>query len=203
MLLGNVSIEIVVVLVLYYKRSPCVCGTCCETRSAALCCATMPASTVIRAAFFALGTAVGGGAVAAINASRKKEALVRPTAATASTTQTNGNVPLVEVVGVTGDPRLSQAAAGPVLKYGNPGMYDTLMATIFVTKTNKIGRFSMCQAPFSTNLCAGRMSQDTIVACGILHGSVSVQSPCSPSLSCPLSAEQEIFTFFSSRRPNT
>lgn len=100
----------------------------------------MPASSVIRVAFFALGAAVGGGAVVAINASRKKEALVR---ATASTTQAlpptgTGTGPLVEV-GVTGDPRLSQAAgvsaalgAGPVLKYGNPGMYDTLMATISV-----------------------------------------------------------------------
>jgi endonuclease G len=95
----------------------------------------MPASSVIRVAFFALGAAVGGGTVVAINASRKKEALVR---ATASTTQAlpTGNGPLVEV-GVTGKPRLSQAAgaaaalaAGPVLKYGNPGMYDTLKATI-------------------------------------------------------------------------
>ncbi len=98
----------------------------------------MPASTVIRAAFFALGAAVGGGAVAAINASRKKDALDRTSASTsqASTSSgilTTGNVPLVEV-GVTGDPRLSRAAgavtaavAGPVLKYGDPGMYGTLI----------------------------------------------------------------------------
>jgi hypothetical protein len=99
-------------------------------------CGTMPASSVIRVAFFALGAAVGGGAVVAINSSRKKEALVRATASTTQALPPTG--PLVEV-GVTGDPRLSQAAgvsatlgAGPVLKYGNPGMYDTLIATISV-----------------------------------------------------------------------
>lgn len=94
----------------------------------------MPASSVIHAACFALGAVVGGGTIVAINASRRKEALVR---STASTTQAlpPGNGSLVEV-GVTGQPRLSQAAgaalAGPVLKYGNPGMKDTLMTTIFV-----------------------------------------------------------------------
>jgi endonuclease G len=96
----------------------------------------MPASSLIRVAFFALGAAVGGGTVVALNASRKKEALVRATASTTQALPPTGNGPLVEV-GVTGNPRLSQAAgaaaalaAGPVLKYGNPGMYDTLMAAI-------------------------------------------------------------------------
>jgi hypothetical protein len=98
-------------------------------------CGTMPASSIIHAAFFALGAAVGGGTVVAISASRKKEALVR-----AQALPPTGNGPLVEV-GVTGNPRLSQAAGasaalavGPVLKYGNPGMYDTLMATISVNE---------------------------------------------------------------------
>src|SRR5882757_4662167 len=97
----------------------------------------MPASSVIRVAFFALGAAVGG-TVVAINASRKKDALVRATASTTQALPPTSNGPLVEV-GVTGHPRLSQAAgaaaalaAGPVLKYGNPGMHDTLMATISV-----------------------------------------------------------------------
>jgi endonuclease G len=97
----------------------------------------MPASSIIHAAFFALGAAVGGSTVVAINASRKKETLVRATASTFQVLPPTGNGPLVEV-GVTGNPRLSQAARaspalaiGPVLKYGNPGMYDTLtrMAT--------------------------------------------------------------------------
>ena len=93
----------------------------------------MPASSIIRVAFFALGAAVGGGTVLAINASRKKGALVRATASTTQALPPTGNGPLVDV-GVTGSPRLSQAAgaAGPVLKYGNPGMYDTLMATTSV-----------------------------------------------------------------------
>lgn len=76
----------------------------------------------------------------AISASRKKEALVRATASTTQALPPTGNGPLVEV-GVTGNPRLSQAAGaspalavGPVLKYGNPGMYDTLMATISVNE---------------------------------------------------------------------
>ena len=95
----------------------------------------MPASSLIRVAFFALGAAVGGGTVAAINASRKKEALVGATTSPAQALPPTGN-PLLEV-GVTGNPRLSQAAGvaaalatGPVLKYGNPGMYVTLMAAI-------------------------------------------------------------------------
>lgn len=78
----------------------------------------MPASSIIHAACFAVGAAVGGGAVAALHASRKKEAL--------RTTAQASNA-LAEV-GVTGDPRLSAGAAtavGPFLKYGNPGMHAT------------------------------------------------------------------------------
>ena len=98
----------------------------------------MPTSSIIHAALFALGAAVGGGTVLAINASRKKEALVRATVGTTQALPPTGNLngPLVEV---TGSPRLSQAtgavaalAAGPVLKYGNPGMYDTLISIISV-----------------------------------------------------------------------
>lgn len=99
----------------------------------------MPASSVIHAAFFALGAAVGGGTVVAINASRKKEALVRPTVTTTQALPPTGNSPLVEV-GVTGNPRLSQAAGaaaalavGPVLKYGNPGpIFDQLVRRAYV-----------------------------------------------------------------------
>ena len=71
----------------------------------------MSTSTFLRASFFALGAAVGGGAVAVLNASKKE----------AKATQVSP--PLVEV-GVTGDPRLSArttTAVGPVLRYGNPG----------------------------------------------------------------------------------
>src|SRR5579863_8364845 len=62
----------------------------------------MPASSLVRAAFFALGAAVGGGAVAALNASKKKEP------ATAGSTEVTSlkvphSRPLVEV-GVAGDP---------------------------------------------------------------------------------------------------
>jgi endonuclease G len=87
----------------------------CDVKRHALCCSTMPASSIIRAAFFALGAAVGGGAVVAISASKRKEA----------SRTTAPNLPLAEV-GVTGDPRLSAGVAtavGPVLKYGNPGMH--------------------------------------------------------------------------------
>jgi endonuclease G, mitochondrial len=104
----------------------------------------MPASSVIRVAFFALGAAVGGGTVVAINASKKKEALVRATASTTQALPPTGNGPLVEV-GLTGNPRLSQAAGaaaalavGPVLKYGNPGTYDTLMAAISVNEQYRL-----------------------------------------------------------------
>ena len=75
---------------------------------------TMPTSTFIRATFFALGAALGGGAVAVLNASKKRE--------TPSTPTTSSKPPIE--VGVTGDIRFSAEAAtavGPVLKYGNPG----------------------------------------------------------------------------------
>ena len=81
----------------------------------------MPASSIIHAACFALGAAVGGGAIVAINASKKREALAQ------ASSQKGPNLPIVEV-GVTGDPRLSAGAAtavGPVLKYGNPGTHPT------------------------------------------------------------------------------
>jgi len=86
----------------------------------------MPTSSLARAAFFALGAAVGGGAVAALNASKKKEA------STAGSTEVTSlkvprNLPVVEV-GVAGDPRFSAGAVtavGPVLKYGNPGTHVT------------------------------------------------------------------------------
>jgi len=72
----------------------------------------MPASSLVRATFFALGAAVGGGAVAALNASKKREAA-----------DAGLKVPVVDV-DVAGDPRFSAGAVtalGPVLKYGNPG----------------------------------------------------------------------------------
>ena len=81
----------------------------------------MPTSTLLRATFFALGAAVGGGAVAVLNASKKRETVALP-GVPPSPTQVRP--PLVEV-GVTGDPRfsaLATTAVGPVLKYGNPGM---------------------------------------------------------------------------------
>jgi endonuclease G len=65
----------------------------------------MSASSIIRAAFFALGAAVGGGAVVAINASKKKEA--------------------VETTVEVGLSAGAATAIGPVLKYGNPGMHAT------------------------------------------------------------------------------
>ena len=91
----------------------------------------MPTSSLVRAAFFALGAAVGGGAVAALNASKKKEApslstSVEP-AVTALRIPKLPNVPVVDV-GVAGEPRFSAGVAtagGPLLKYGNPGRRGT------------------------------------------------------------------------------
>ncbi|KAH9180378.1 hypothetical protein EDB89DRAFT_2119901 [Lactarius sanguifluus] len=83
----------------------------------------MPTTTLLRATFFALGAAVGGGAVAVLNASKKKEAVVLP----------GVRPPLVEV-GVTGDPRFAAPATtaiGPVLKYGNP-VPDQLVRQAYV-----------------------------------------------------------------------
>ena len=91
----------------------------------------MPTSSLVRAAFFTLGAAVGGGAVAALNASRKKSAPSLPTsvepAVTAVGIQKLPNLPVVDV-GVAGEPRFSTGVAtagGPILKYGNPGTHAT------------------------------------------------------------------------------
>lgn len=55
---------------------------------------------------------------------------------------------------------------------------------------------AICQDPFSTNLCAERISLDTIVACGILHGSVQNSIP-PPPFSCPPSADKDNNTLLS------
>ena len=137
-----------------------------------LSCTVMPTPSLARAAFFALGAAIGGGAVAALNASKKKEV------ATAGSTEVTSlkvprNLPVVEV-GVAGDPRFSAGAVtavGPVLKYGNPGMHVTAPDLHAHTHSYHRG-FVVAQAPFPTNLCARRMWRRMTVACGILLGSV-------------------------------
>ena len=103
----------------------------------------MPASSLVRAAFFALGAAVGGGAVAALNASKKREAA-----------NAGLKVPVVEV-GVVGDPRFSAGpatAVGPVLKYGNPGAPAT--APDFYTHTLLPSRIRVLRRPHFRPTCA-------------------------------------------------
>ena len=102
----------------------------------------MPASSLVRAAFFALGAAVGGGAVAALNASKKREA-----------TNAGLKVPVVEV-DVAGDPRFSAEAAtalGPVLKYGNPG-----------TPATAPDLRTLCLSPSRIRCCAGPISDQLV-----------------------------------------
>ncbi|KAH9079243.1 hypothetical protein EDB83DRAFT_2624038 [Lactarius deliciosus] len=86
----------------------------------------MPTTTLLRATFFALGAAVGGGAVAVLNASKKREAVILPGVPPSPTQR------LV----VTGDPRIAAPATtaiGPVLKYGNPGpIPDQLVRQAYV-----------------------------------------------------------------------
>ena len=154
----------------------------------------MPTSSLVRAAFFALGAAVGGGAVAALNVSKKKEA-----ATTGSTEVTSlkvpRNTPLVEV-GVAGDPRFSAGAAtavGPVLKYGNPGTYATALDLHTLSLSYRRG-FVVAQAPFPTNSCAERMWRRMIVACGIPLGSVYVLNDLFPLLS-PSDEGRRVFFF--------
>jgi hypothetical protein len=105
----------------------------------------MPTSTLLRATFFALGAAVGGGAVVVLNASKKKEAVALP--------------PLVEV-GVIGD-------VGPVLKYGNPG-------TISPSMSHRHLLFDHSQVPSPTNSRARHTWLHMIVACDTQHGSVEL-----------------------------
>jgi endonuclease G, mitochondrial len=88
----------------------------------------MPASSLVRAAFFALGAAVGGGTVAVLNASKKKEAPSLSTSLEPAVTAVGiPKLPVVDV-GVAGEPRFFAGVAtagGPILKYGNPGTHAT------------------------------------------------------------------------------
>ena len=79
----------------------------------------MPSATVIRAAFFAVGAAVGGGVATALGASKRKELAV----AVPASTSASQNFPVIDT-GAEGDLRLSPSTGSeivPVLKYGNPG----------------------------------------------------------------------------------
>ena len=164
----------------------------------------MPTSSLARAAFFALGAAVGGGAVAALNASKKKEA------ATAGSTEVTNlkvsrNLPVVEV-GVAGGPRLTAGAVtavGPVLKYGNPGTHVTTLDLHTHIHTLSYHRgFVAAQVPFPTNLCAKRMWRRMIVACGTLLGSVYVLNDLL-SLSPADGGRRSLFLFLDGRTFDT
>ena len=138
----------------------------------------MPTSTIIRATFFVLGAAVGGGAVAVLNASKKRETPSTPTVPTTSsgTTRATGSKAPIEV-GVTGDIRFSAGAAtaaGPVLKYGNPGTQRHKIIFRVSFKPTVVGyALPRVQAPFPTNSYAERMWPRMIVECGIPRGSVA------------------------------
>jgi hypothetical protein len=125
----------------------------------------MPSSTLIRATFFALGAAVGGGAVAVLKAS--KNADTPSTSSTNIPTSSNPpNRPLIEV-GVTGDTRFSigpAATAGTILKYGNPGTQANTAFWFILYLPSGHGLLSFYahvsvsyQAPFPTNSCAKHM----------------------------------------------
>jgi hypothetical protein len=95
----------------------------------------MPASSLVRAAFFALGAAVGGGTVAVLNASKKKEAPSLSTSIEPAVTAVGiPKLPVVDM-GVAGEPRFSAGVAtagGPILKYGNPGTHATVTAGLWI-----------------------------------------------------------------------
>ncbi|THH15595.1 hypothetical protein EW146_g4897 [Bondarzewia mesenterica] len=90
----------------------------------------MPSASIVRAAFFAVGAAVGGGIATVLSASKKNEVQVLvPSAPAPAPTSTPTNLPIIEV-GVKGHPRLSPpsgAEIAPVLKYGNPGPISDLL----------------------------------------------------------------------------
>ncbi|KAF8275206.1 hypothetical protein EI94DRAFT_1560458 [Lactarius quietus] len=118
----------------------------------------MPSSTLLRATFFALGAVVGGGAVAVLNAPKKKEVPIT----------TQASPPLVEV-GVTGDPRFSARATtvGPVLKYGNPGpVSDQLVRHAYVAAYDRRLRHPAWTAEHLTLASLGKSPLETPPADG-------------------------------------
>ncbi|KAI0306735.1 hypothetical protein B0F90DRAFT_1623624 [Multifurca ochricompacta] len=107
----------------------------------------MPTSTILRATFFALGAAVGGGAVAVLNASSRKKGAV-PIAAippSSISTQVNSNkvsVPLE--VDITRDP----TTISPILRYGSPGTPCSLYSNLFL----------LCCFDLTSKPCVGPIS---------------------------------------------
>jgi len=127
----------------------------------------MPSTTLVRAAFFAVGTVVGGGVATAIGASRKKEATVIISPSPAPTSipgPKSTNLPIVEI-GVKGDARLSPAAGAviaPVLKYGNPGpISDQLVRKAYVAAYDRRLRHPAWTAEHLTLASLGRSPLET------------------------------------------
>ncbi|KAI0256519.1 hypothetical protein BJV78DRAFT_1165001 [Lactifluus subvellereus] len=120
----------------------------------------MPTSTIIRATFFALGAAVGGGAVAVLNASKKRETPSPPTVPTTSSGTTR--VPIE--VDISGDIRFSAGAAtavGPVLKYGNPGpISDQLVRQAYVAAYDRRMRHPAWAAEHLTLASLGKSPRE-------------------------------------------
>lgn len=82
----------------------------------------MPSATLVHAACFAIGAAVGGG-IAAASLSRKRDVIAPPVPAVSSRSVTQ---PVVEL-SKSGQLDIARAAqnlalSGDVLKYGNPGV---------------------------------------------------------------------------------
>lgn len=86
---------------------------------------TMPSSSIIRAACFAVGALVGGGAVAALQQKRQSPVPIPAQTSTtlSSSTPSPSSAPVVKT-GPNGLPDLAKTltqTSDAVLRYGNPG----------------------------------------------------------------------------------
>lgn len=115
----------------------------------------MPSATVIRAAFFAVGAAVGGGVATALGASKRKELAV----AVPASTSASQNFPVIDT-GAKGDLRLSPSTGSeivPVLKYGNPGpLSDQLVRKAYAAAYDRRLRHPAWTAEHLTASSLGR-----------------------------------------------
>ncbi|THH04821.1 hypothetical protein EW145_g5244 [Phellinidium pouzarii] len=120
----------------------------------------MPNATLVHAACFAIGAAVGGGTVAAIGLSRKRTVPPQASASTSAVlVPAQPPSPMLQI-GANGMPDLARSAGqfpGTVLKYGNPGpVSDLLVRKAYVAAYDRRMRHPAWTAEHLTLSSLGR-----------------------------------------------
>ncbi|TDL27229.1 hypothetical protein BD410DRAFT_894385 [Rickenella mellea] len=117
----------------------------------------MPSATIIHAAFFAVGAAVGAGTIAALGPRKKRE--IKISSGGSAAVASSSTSPILNI-GPTGAPTVSQGVAlvpSAVLKYGNPGpIADLLVRKAYVAAYDRRLRHPAWTAEHLTLSSLGR-----------------------------------------------